>query len=279
MPTIDVDGATLAYMEAGTGEPVLALHCTGSSGTQWSALREHLEARFRLIAPDLYGYGGTDPWPGGGPITLADEAALVTALTAGCTEPVHLVGHSFGGAVALRMVLERPTSVRSLTLIEPVAFHLLRNGDPSDEALFGEIRAVADEVWQAMVSGAYWRGLERFVDYWSGPDTWARTKPEKRRALCGCIGKIALDFRSTTAEPTPLAAHRRIHAPTLILRGERSPPTVRRITELLAATLPAARLQTVAGAGHMLPLTHSEVVNAAIAEHLACAPGARDEAA
>jgi len=59
--------------------------------------------------------------------------------------------------------------------------------------------------------------------------------------------------------------------PTLLLCGERSPATTRRITGLLAEAIPGARLQVVADAGHMLPLTHGEQVDAAIGAHLATA--------
>ncbi|MGH6928922.1 MAG: alpha/beta fold hydrolase, partial [Dongiaceae bacterium] len=69
-------------------------------------------------------------------------------------------------------------------------------------------------------------------------------------------------------ESTPRAAYRHIAVPTLVLRGSESPAPTRRIAELVADALPRSRLQTIAGAGHMLPLTHREAVNAAIAEHL-----------
>jgi pimeloyl-ACP methyl ester carboxylesterase len=81
------------------------------------------------------------------------------------------------------------------------------------------------------------------------------------------------------AEPTTLAALERIDVPTLILRGSNSPRPTRRIAELLAEVLPNARLRTIEGAGHMLPLTHGEAVNAAIAEHLFCSPADRQRPA
>jgi pimeloyl-ACP methyl ester carboxylesterase len=61
---------------------------------------------------------------------------------------------------------------------------------------------------------------------------------------------------------------RRITAPTLLLGGERSPATTRRIAAILARALPDARALIVPGAGHMLPLSHAEVVAEAVAAHL-----------
>ena len=186
MPTIQVNGAAIAYTAAGTGEPVVALHSSAASGAQWRALGERIGDRFLLLAPDLYGYGATDPWPGHGPLTLADEAALVSALTAAeCGGPFHLVGHSYGGAVALRFAVDHPERLRSLTLIEPVAFHLLRGRGAADGALFAEVCALADAVSAAALSGDYAGGMTRFVDYWNGAGAWAAIRPEARDASFG----------------------------------------------------------------------------------------------
>lgn len=268
MSMLTLHGAQLAHTGTGAGETLVLLHCSAGSGGQWRALGECLQDRFHVIAPDLYGYGASDPWSGCGPFSLAAEAEAIGALLAQSPGPVHLVGHSYGGAVALRLARDLSERLRSLTLIEPVAFHLLRRETEPDRALCEEVHALAAAVSDAVVSGDYWRGMARFVDYWNGPGSWVRLPDERRSALCRAIPKIALDFRATLAEETPLAAYCRIRVPTLVLRGGRSPTTTRRIAELLADTLPAAQLRTIADAGHMLPLTHRAEVNHAIIEHL-----------
>ncbi len=113
MPSIDVNGAKLSYTESGSGQAVLLLHSSANSSAQWRALRADLETRYRVFALDLYGYGGTDPWSGHRALTLADEAALVGALIERRDGPVHLVGHSDGGAVAPRVALHRPEAGRT----------------------------------------------------------------------------------------------------------------------------------------------------------------------
>lgn len=268
MPTINCDGSRICYAAAGFGEPVVLLHCTGSSSAQWQALSAQLEGRYRVLAPDLHGHGEAGPWSGQGPLTLAHAAALVDAVLSDPGAPVHLIGHSYGGALALHMAMERPERVRSLTLIEPVAFHLLRAGAPAERALYEDIRQVAETIWSGLGSGDYARGLQAFVDYWNGPGAFERLRPEVRHALARQIGAIGLNFFATMNATTPLRAYRSLGVPTLLLAGEHSPPTTRRIAELLAAAMPDAALQVVAGAGHMLPFSHREQVNLAIARHL-----------
>jgi pimeloyl-ACP methyl ester carboxylesterase len=281
MPTIEHRGARIGYAEAGSRETVLLLHSSASSAAQWRSLAEMLQAGCHVLAPDLYGYGETGPWRGDAPLRLADEVALAEAVLPRSHGPVHLVGHSYGGAVALRFAVERPERLQSLTLIEPVAFHLLRDAprDSADRALFREVAAIATCLAIAAARGDEASGMAEFVDYWNGVGAWTQMKPEQRAALACRAAKVTLDFEATMAEPTPIAALRRIDIPTLVLRGSASPLPTRRIAELLAEALPNARLRTIEGAGHMLPLTHREAVNAAIAEHLFCSPAGRQRPA
>jgi pimeloyl-ACP methyl ester carboxylesterase len=115
---------------AGTKPMVIALHCSGSSGRQWNKLASALGDRCTLIAPDHIGCGATRPWSGDHRFCLADEAARILDIVDAQDGPIHLVGHSYGGGVALRVARERPERIASLSLYEPTAFHVLRSKDP-----------------------------------------------------------------------------------------------------------------------------------------------------
>jgi pimeloyl-ACP methyl ester carboxylesterase len=257
-------------------DPARPCSCCGtaSSGAQWRSLTEALAKRRRVLVPDLYGYGETDPWPGEGRFALAHEAGLADAVVADAVlapgrGPLHLVGHSYGAAVALRFAMQ-PERLLSLVLIEPVAFHLLREdgADPADRRLFQEVTELASLVSNATACGDYCGAMACFVDYWNGDGAWLRTKPELQAALARRIPKVALDFRARMTELTPGAAYGRIAVPTLVLCGTRSPRPTQRIAELVAESLPVSRPQRIEGAGHMLPVTHKEAVNAILAAHL-----------
>ncbi len=278
MRTIQIGGTAVAVREAGNGTPVVLLHCTGSSGNQWRGIADSLLAGplaaarngrgYRLIMPDLRGYGASAPWSGRGPMRLADDAAIVRALAEEAGEPVHLVGHSYGGAVALMTALHAPDVLSSLTLIEPAAFFLLRGGSASDHALFVEIASVGERIARGLATGEYRAAMEHFVDYWSGNGAWRSMAPQAHDILCRRIAAIALNFASTTGERTPLEAAARLKLPTLLLNGTRTKPIARRVVERLMWTLPNATLREIEGAGHMLPLTHPSPVAYAIGDHV-----------
>ena len=251
-------------------ETILLLHCSGSSGAQWRSLKEKLGEklgkRYRVLTPDLIGYGQAAPWAGQGEFSLAQEAAALRLPD----EPFHLVGHSYGGGVALHIARTRPELILSLTLIEPSAFHLLRGGDGIDQAALREISQVAAESQAGLATGDYLRTFGRFVDYWSGPGAWAAMPEEKRRAYVPQLAKIALDFHALLNEPVRID-DLGIAVPTLLIQGGCTTLPSRCVCKRLRDALPAAAFRVVRGAGHMLPLTHREAVNALVAEHLATA--------
>jgi pimeloyl-ACP methyl ester carboxylesterase len=268
-----VDGVRVAYLAVGRGDVMALLHSSGSSAAQWRELAALLNDRFALIAPDQFGCGGTGAWAGRHPIRMADHARLAAEVIRRQGQPVHLVGHSFGGAVALRLALDHPHLLRSLTLIEPVAFQLLREGGAEDAVLYAEIRRVAAAVFESTLNGHGHAGMQRFVDYWNGDGAWARLSASARDRLAAQVGGIAANFSCVFADGTRAAAYRHIAVPTLMLRGSESPRAVARVADRVAAALPRAEQRTIAGAGHMLPTTHAAIVAAAVTEHCeACGP-------
>ena len=264
---LTVDDVSIAVTTAGAGKPMVLLHCSGSSAAQWRDLGTILARDFHLAAPDFYGCGSTGTWPGHHPIRLADHARMVAEVVQAHGCPVHLVGHSFGGAVALRLTLDLPALVRSLVLIEPVSFQLLR-GEPADRTLHAEIRNLASAVFDCALNGDGHTGMARFVDYWNGPGAWSHLSSAAQARLAAQIGGVAANFTAVFADLTRLADCRRIDVPTLVLRGSASPSPSRRLAEMIADAIPDAALRTIDGAGHMAPLTHAEAVGAAVMDFM-----------
>jgi pimeloyl-ACP methyl ester carboxylesterase len=249
-------------------ELVIALHCSGANAGEWRKLAETLGEGYELIAPEHYGCESAGPWHGGHAFALADEAARTIALIDATSRKVHLVGHSYGGAVALHVALARPHRIASLTLYEPCAFFLLRQFAHGAEP-FAEIRAIGLAAANGVVTGDYRGAAKTFVDYWSGPGTWDATRPTIQDGLIAWMPTASLEFAALFSEPTPAAAFKRLDMPSLIIRGEHAPLPTRVVADILLGAIRGAALEEVAGAGHMGPITHAADVNALIVRHIA----------
>ncbi len=255
----------------GSGPPIVLLHGGASSSAQWRRLRPLLEDRYQLIAPDLVGCGQTPAWPKKEIVGHDTQADLVAAeLGGGHAAPVTLVGHSFGGAIAVRLVLRYPHLVRSLVLIEPILMVLLRDaGDP----LFPEYEALATGFIADAAAGRPEAAWAAYLDYRQGAGTWAALSADAKARVVENTASGAEALITNLAHPTRLDDCRRIVVPTTIMCGERTASPDRRVTEVLRDAVPGSHYVTITGAGHMSPLTHPADVAEAITHHLArCGP-------
>ena len=109
MPTLRVsDVDAVAYDDAGQGPLVLLVHGSPGTSRAWQPVAERLARRFRVISPNLPGYGGTTRPAGDGPGDSSYAAGLIEALVADTGAPAVLAGHSYGGVVALSHRAARP---------------------------------------------------------------------------------------------------------------------------------------------------------------------------
>jgi pimeloyl-ACP methyl ester carboxylesterase len=249
-------------------ERVIALHCSGAGAGQWRHLGDTLGAQYHLFAPEHYGCASTGSWTGEHAFRLADEAARTIALFDEWQENIHLVGHSYGGAIALHVALARPDQIASMVLYEPSAFHLLRQLGAVGAEAANEIEMVAQRTRDGIVSGDYRGCMTAFVNYWNGAGAWDAMAPDLQRSLIRWAPKGPLDFQALLHEPTRLAAYRTLRCPVLIVRGEHAPKPSRLIAQTLSELLPNSRLVVVDRAGHMGPLTHAAEVSRLIARHI-----------
>ena len=246
---------------------VVCMHASASSGRQWQSLTERLAGAFRVVAPGLYGSGASPQWPDGRQLTIDDELAALEPVLSAVETPFHLVGHSYGGAVALRLALADPGRIRSLVIFEPVLFGLLVADDATQPAA-REILAVAGDMSAAVERDDLDAAGERFIDYWMGAGTWATTPPQRRAALGRAMRGVRPQWPALFTDPVPLAAYAALRLPTLFVTGDRTADSARGVARLLMATLPELTTVELSGAGHMGPVTHADLVNDLVEEHL-----------
>lgn len=234
----------------------IALHSSQSHGGQWRALSRQLPESYTLQAPDLMGYGTaptfSDCHIATADFRLANELTALEQLGIDPSRgPVVLVGHSYGGALALHWARRFPQAVAALVLYEPVAFHVLAQ----DHAARAEISAVANAMDTMSAADA----CAHFVDYWNSPGYFNALPAAAQALMVSKQSKVTADFHALLGEPASLADYAKLTMPVHLFSGEQSPLSSQTVAQLLASTLPNATHATVA-AGHMGPITHSRVV-------------------
>ncbi|MEA3587344.1 alpha/beta fold hydrolase [Pseudidiomarina sp. 1APP75-27a] len=238
------------------GPAVVLLHSSQSNTGQWRDLIKRLQADYYLIGIDLLGYGKA-PAPevdATEAFRFTDEVPRIVAAVEQLTQgqPLILVGHSYGAAVALKLALENLLPVRALALFEPVAFHVLDANDPARQ----EVEAIANQMDQ----DDKWAATQAFVDYWNVPGYFAALPEKLQQQMASQADKVAMDFAALMGEPHKLVDYRRVEVPVLLLTGARTQASARRVAEQLQQVLPQVEVEQLA-CGHMGPLTHPQLVN------------------
>lgn len=255
------------FREAGAGPGVVCLHANSSSSGQWRGLIEALAPRFHVLAADSYGAGKSPPWPAGRAGSLRDEIELLEPVFARAGDPFVIVGHSFGGAIALITAITQPHRVRALALYEPVLFSLIEADSPPPNAADG-IKHATLAALAEIDAGNIRRGAEHFIDYWMGPGTFALLPAPFQAPILHTVVNLRAWSEALANEPTPLAAFRDLKIPVLYMTGSKSPASSLGVARLLAPVLPNVEAIELEGLGHMGPILAPGTVNQAITRFL-----------
>ena len=251
----------IGYREAGTGPAILALHGVGSSSQSFALQVEALSARFRVIAWDAPGYGGSDDYTGEpSPGAYADIAvALLDALK---IDTAHIVGHSMGGLIAAALVARHATRVSRVVLSSCASGYALMSQTEREERL-------ANRVGLFELAGAEGVAASR------GPGNCApMTSDETVQRVIDIMARVRKEgyfagarlldagdvFEELDRWPTP-------QPPTLVMVGTHDrttpPPGSRRI----AHALHDARYQELPESAHAGYLEQPELFNTLLANH------------
>jgi len=266
MPRLQRPDASLAYETHGDGSPVLLLHGFTQRGESWDPVIQHVRAPHRWIVPDVRGHGRTSTMAGAAhdlDACTLDTTALLDELG---VARAHLAGYSMGGRLALHVAVAHPERVRSLCLVSAHAG--LVEGERSsrrahDDALASQIESEGVQ-WFA----AHWSALPMF-------DSLRRRRPLVAASLLqtreqGDAHGLAESLREMGAGAMhPLwDALPHVTAPVLVIAGEEDERFVA-FGRRLQASLPHARLQLIASAGHAAHLEQPHAVAAVMERFLA----------
>jgi pimeloyl-ACP methyl ester carboxylesterase len=247
MPSVDVDGAQIAYRTDGSGPDLVLVHAGIADMRMWDPLVALLGRRFRSVRYDMRGYGDTTTGPGSfSPVD--DLAALLSALE---IDRCLLAGASFGGHVALEFAATHPELVERLVVIDPPLSGWEWSGDM--ESYF----AAEDE---ALEAGRIDDAVRLNVEHWVGSasaDVKELVADMQQRAL-----RLQLDVDAEPQEIDPPLSDRLadIAMPVDVIHGEFDVQDFVGIAHTLAEQLPSATLHCVARAAHLPALERPEAV-------------------
>ena len=264
------DGGSLSYDDYGAGPVVVLVHGSPGTSKAWQDVGERLSPRFRVIAPNLPGYGDTPREALEGQGDIARAAELIEAMLARLGPPLVIAGHSYGGVLALRVTLRGVARPRALALFEPVAVRVLEA--LGDVEAFAGVKTFFDD-YTSRVDAGDLEAVRTMVDYWFGPDAFDRLPESARTFLVRHARENVRDVRAAFHEPYSRELVRRLTVPVLVVCGSRSPAAMRRICAHIAAHAAQGSLVTLDDATHAMTATHAEAV-AGLIDDLADRAGA-----
>ncbi len=254
---LNVAGREYFYNEYGKGEPVLLLHCSGSSHKQWNALIEKLSPSYKVYALDFLGYGRSSTFSqweiGSNPDALAVELLLKKI-----KQPVRMIGHSYGGAIATQAAVNNPQKIKGLCLYEPVLFNLLRDTDNWSQ--WQTVMQLDNKVSHAVQQKDLTTAAKLFVHFWQSKWAWWLIPKSMKNKLMNVMPKISYEFAEMYKRGM---ADRLMNMPipTRLLYGTRTTVFAKAVVDALDSILPNVETMALPKLNHLSPLTHGDKVN------------------
>ena len=247
--------------EAGpeAGPLVVLIHGSMDRSTGMLRLSRRLDTTFRVLRYDRRGYGKSAPGEGphAGPFAMGAQVDDLMTLLAG--RSAVLVGHSYGGNVALAAASRHPEQVAAVAVYEtPLSWEPWWPGTTAGaaaRATQGDAAEAAERFMRRLVGDAVWDGLPE------------RTKATRRREGSAMVGELR-DLQANRAWPAA-----EVRCPVILSYGERGAEHHRQGMQHVHGELPSSELVVLAGARHDAPMSHSEQFAATVVDAAAMAAG------
>jgi pimeloyl-ACP methyl ester carboxylesterase len=262
---IDEAQGRIDYDECGSGPAVVLLPGSCSTGAAWRPVIAAWGNQFRSVTTSLLGYGGTGERRVADDPSIFYNAEAMESVIRRAGGRVHLVGHSFGGLVALAVALRNRVSLASLAIIEAPAVDILR--ERREDQHYRAFRRMTDAYF-ADFAGGNVEAIAAMIDFYGGAGTFTSWPPRSRAYAVETTRVNILDWADAYGFRLSLASLGAITIPILIVRGGTSPEAVQRANALLCELSSNATLATIDGAAHFAIATHAVEVASRIAAHV-----------
>lgn len=245
MSTVNVGDAVVHVRLGGRGLPLVFVHGSGADHTLWNQQHSALERSYAVASLDLNGHGQSPQRAGEGLATYTED---VLAVMTGLQEPVFLLGHSLGGAIALNVALQKPRNLRAIGLI----------GTGAKLRVHPQILSLTATDFDS--------AIEFLLQWEFRGDTPAELRQWRRDQLRR-NGQRALERDFATCDNFNVMDRlHEIEVPALVVCGRDDKLTPVKYSQYLKNQLPEAQFQIIEGAGHNVMLEQAKALNEAIDE-------------
>lgn len=259
----NVNGTSLYYEVAGTGEPIVLIHGNFGDNRHWDGQFEAMAKSHKVIRYDVRGYGKSSlPAAGESYSHYDDLKALLEHLG---ISKAHICGLSMGSGIAVDFVLAYPEMCSSLIPVGPWA---VGYSSPATVELF--------EVFEKISSVVNESGTKAAADYWSNSSYFKSTFKDLQ--VLDRFKEISYDYSfwhflnqdpGVYVNPPATQQIEKIRLPTLIITAEYDLEACKEIADLLVQKNPNAKKVVIAGSGHMMNMEKPEEFNKAVLDFLA----------
>lgn len=223
------------------------------------------------MTTSLPGYGrSVERRPPNDP-SIGHLAEAIEAVAREAGGPVHLVGHSFGGLVAVAVAIRGTVPLASLTVLEAPAIELLR--EHGEDAHYSAFREMSSGYFAAFDSSDR-EAIAHMVDFYAGPGTFRSWPYRVRDYAMETTAVNVRDWESAFALPMKNTLAE-IRVPTFVAWGGNSHPAIQRANTLLAAGIAGSTATAIPGAAHFMISTHPLESAGLIAKHVTSVPSGR----
>lgn len=268
---VEVNRVCLRYIDQGSGEPIVFVHGALHDLRAWEPVREEFAKRYRFIAYTQR-YFGTEPWLDKGEnysfTTHANDLAkFISTLNAG---PVHLVGWSYGGQVAVSVALSDPSLVRSLILYEAGVISVLPAETVEGKLAREDFARMFDPITVAAKAGDV-IGAAKLLQaavFQLQPSDFDSLPEELRTVLLDNARLVPLMFAAPQRSVITSDMLKKFIRPTLVMRGEKAQPFWALTSEAIAKSVPKAQQVILQNVNHDGPYRDPAAFTAAVFEFL-----------
>lgn len=248
------------FIEVGQGRRIILIHSSVAGAKQWRSLMNILSDRFHLIAINMFGYGKTTAWSDDEVQTLADQAELVSPFLPKNGEAIFIVGHSFGGSVAMKTATLFREQVNRLVLIEPNPFYLLAQHERSEA--YEEVANMRDVIKSCGQTKSWDLAAEVFANYWTGEGSWDAMPEDRRSKFAAALKPNFHEWDAVMNETTSIAEWKvSLPEDTTVISAADTVRSIREICQIFEDNIPKWKHVQIKRGGHMAALTNPNMIN------------------